>query len=44
MTTYRDHGLGAASEYAYRVRATDGDRVSRPSLTATVGTPLFCFG
>jgi serine/threonine protein kinase len=44
VTTYRDHGLGAASEYAYRVRATDGDRVSRPSLTATVGTPLFCFG
>jgi serine/threonine-protein kinase len=43
-TTFQDHGLGAAREYAYRIRATGGDRVSRPSHSATVGTPLFCFG
>jgi serine/threonine-protein kinase len=43
-TTFQDHGLGGAREYAYRIRATGGDRVSRPSSSATAGTPLFCFG
>jgi hypothetical protein len=43
-TTYEDHGLGADTQYGYRVRATDGSRRSPPSRLATGKTPTFCFG
>ncbi len=44
VTMYQDHGLRAASEYEYRVRATEGNRVSSPSRAAIAGTPFFCLG
>jgi len=43
-TTFADHGLGADTMYGYQVRATEGDRMSRPSHPVAGGTPLFCFG
>ena len=43
-TSFVDRGLGADTVYGYEVRATAGDRMSKPSHAVTGGTPTFCFG